>query len=68
LLVHHDLRHYPGHAGGLLSDEVVVVLISEMGRFPQRNTGGGNDHWTYTSAMLVGPGVRQLIVGDIQTI
>ena len=28
-----------------------------MGRHPQFNTWGGKDHWTFTSAMLIGAGV-----------
>ena len=47
----------PGPAGGSLADETVVVVLSEMGRHPQVNTLGGKDHWTFTSAMLVGSGV-----------
>jgi uncharacterized protein (DUF1501 family) len=34
---------------------VVTVVISEMGRAPTINASGGKDHWTFTSAMLVGP-------------
>jgi hypothetical protein len=34
-----------------------VVVLSEMGRHPQENLQAGKDHWTFTSAMLVGPGV-----------
>lgn len=44
--------------GGPLADEVTVVCISEMGRFPKLNSQAGKDHWTFTSAMLVGAGVR----------
>lgn len=51
-----DARVGPG--GGRLSDEVTLVVCSEMGRHPQINVQGGKDHWTYTSAMLVGSGVR----------
>lgn len=43
--------------GGALADETVVVVLSEMGRTPQLNGGGGRDHWTFTSAMVIGPGV-----------
>lgn len=51
-----DARVGPG--GGRLADEVTVVVCSEMGRHPLINVQGGKDHWTYTSAMLVGSGVR----------
>ena len=47
----------PGPGGGLLSEEVVLVVLSEMGRFPKLNAQGGKDHWTWTSAMLVGGGI-----------
>lgn len=46
----------PGTHGGALSDEIVLVLLSEMGRTPALNGGEGKDHWGTTSAMLVGPG------------
>ena len=44
--------------GAPLIDDVVVVVISEMGRSPVFNTYGGRDHWTFTSALLMGAGVR----------
>ncbi len=43
--------------GASLRDEVTVVVMSEMGRHPQLNTWGGKDHWTFSSAMLIGAGV-----------
>ncbi len=46
-----------GPAGGSLLDELVIVVCSEMGRFPLLNAAGGKDHWTWTSAMLIGSGV-----------
>jgi uncharacterized protein (DUF1501 family) len=52
-----DLSAAPGEAGGSLLDETTVVVLSEMGRAPQQNAAGGKDHWTWTSAMLVGSGV-----------
>ncbi len=52
------LETTPGPAGGSLLDETVVVVCSEMGRSPTVNNQGGKDHWTFTSAMLVGAGVR----------
>ena len=45
-------------SNGRLIDEVTVVVMSEMGRFPQENARGGKEHWTYTSALLMGAGVR----------
>ncbi|MFN7146607.1 MAG: DUF1501 domain-containing protein, partial [Myxococcota bacterium] len=53
-----DLATRTSMTGGRLLDEVTVVVLSEMGRHPQLNSTGGKDHWTYTSAMLVGAGVR----------
>ena len=44
--------------GSPLRDHVTIVLMSEMGRTPTINSAGGRDHWTYTSAMLIGAGVR----------
>ena len=40
-----------------LAEDTVVVVLSEMGRTPQLNDGLGKDHWSHTSAMLVGPGI-----------
>ena len=52
-----DMDARPGPAGGRLSDEVTVVVFSEMGRTPRDNATSGRDHWTFTSAMLVGGGI-----------
>ncbi|MCP4807601.1 MAG: DUF1501 domain-containing protein [Proteobacteria bacterium] len=52
-----ELETRPGPAGGSLLDETCVVVFSEMGRAPQLNAMFGKDHWTYTSAMLLGSGV-----------
>jgi hypothetical protein len=52
-----DLQGRTSLSGGSLADEVTVVVFSEMGRHPQL-TGTGRGHWTYTSFMLVGSGVR----------
>ena len=46
-----------GAASAKLSDEVVVVVLSEMARTPQLNADSGRDHWPWTSVMLVGPGL-----------
>lgn len=45
-------------SGARLSDEVTVVVLSEMNRTPYLNFDGGREHWTYTSAMLIGAGIR----------
>ena len=52
-----ELDARPGRLGGRLSDEVTVVVYSEMGRGPKLNTTEGKDHFTHTSAMLFGAGV-----------
>ena len=53
-----ELAVTPTSSGGRLLDELTVVVLSEMGRAPWLNTLGGKDHWTFTSAMLIGSGVR----------
>lgn len=52
-----DLDTRTGLSGNPLRDEVTIVVFSEMGRHP-KVTNGGRAHWTYTSAMLIGAGVR----------
>ena len=52
-----DLDSRVGLSGAPLSEEVTVVVISEMGRHPVLNSYNGKDHWTYTSAMIIGAGV-----------
>jgi hypothetical protein len=53
-----DLDALPGESTPTLLEETTVVVLSEMGRTPLRNAAAGKDHWTWTSAMLVGSGVR----------
>ena len=45
-------------SGALLKEQVTVVVMSEMGRFPQENARGGKEHWTYTSCLMMGAGIR----------
>jgi hypothetical protein len=52
-----DAATLPAAGGGTLADELVVVVLSEMGRHPRINGRGGKEHWTWTSAMLAGAGV-----------
>ena len=40
-----------------IADKVVVVMSSEMGRTPKYNAGNGKDHWSITSAILMGAGI-----------
>jgi uncharacterized protein (DUF1501 family) len=53
-----ELAVTPTASGGLLLDELTVVVLSEMGRAPWLNTLGGKDHSTFTSALLIGSEVR----------
>ncbi|MEC7986484.1 MAG: DUF1501 domain-containing protein [Myxococcota bacterium] len=48
----------PGSSTQYLIDEVVIVALSEFGRTPRLNGGGGKDHWPFTSAMVIGSGVN----------
>ncbi|WP_373046855.1 DUF1501 domain-containing protein [Vulgatibacter sp.] len=41
-----------------VGDRVVVVVGSDFGRTPGYNEGNGKDHWSVTSLMLMGPGIR----------
>jgi uncharacterized protein (DUF1501 family) len=41
-----------------LLTRTLVVVLSEMGRTPKLNAGGGKDHWPVTSALVFGAGVR----------
>jgi hypothetical protein len=47
----------PSPSGGVLADDTVVVVMSEMARTPAYNGTVGRDHWPYTTMMLMGPGV-----------
>ncbi len=61
-----DLDTRVGSTGAPLSEEVTVVVLSEMGRHPQLNYAGGKDHWTYTSVMLMGAGVAGgQVIGEL---
>lgn len=53
-----ELERTPGTSAPTLWDETVIMVVSEMGRAPYVNKGHGKDHWPYTSAMLLGSGVR----------
>lgn len=63
------LQATPGTGGGSLADETLVVVLSEMGRTPQLNINDGKDHWPYTSALVVGPGITGgRVVGDLDAL
>jgi len=53
-----NLRDTPAPEGGVLADTTTVVVLSEMGRYPQFNGRAGKEHWTFTSALIMGAGVR----------
>jgi hypothetical protein len=42
---------------GTLADEVGIVVLSELGRFPFLNHAEGKDHLPQISMMLIGPGL-----------
>jgi len=52
-----DLDTRTAPSGEPLAESLTIVLFSEMGRTPQLNTQGGKDHWTFTSAVLIGAGI-----------
>ena len=59
----------PASSGAMLIDEVVVVVVSEMGRTPVHNPAEGRDHWPFTSVLLVGPGMRgDQVVGGVDDV
>lgn len=51
------LASTPAPEGGMLSESTTVVVMSEMARTPAFNATNGRDHWPFTSAMIIGPGV-----------
>ena len=51
------LSNTSGRSAPTMADETVVVVLSEMGRTPRLNDDLGKDHWPYTSALILGPGI-----------
>jgi hypothetical protein len=49
----HDEAERQGIAG-----KVIVLVGSDFARTPWYNDGNGKDHWSITSMMLMGPGIR----------
>jgi len=41
-----------------VADKVVVYMGSDFGRTPWYNDGNGKDHWSITSVMLMGAGIK----------
>lgn len=48
----------PGQVSPYLINEVVLVMMSEMGRTPKLNGTAGKDHWPYTSMLVAGAGIK----------
>ena len=44
--------------GTKMIDDTVVLVFSEFGRTPKKNSTGGKDHWPVTAAMVLGAGIR----------
>lgn len=60
-----DLDGRTGASGNPLRDEVTIVVMSEMGRYPQMG-GDGRAHWAFTSALVIGSGVKGgQVVGEL---
>lgn len=68
----HDQNHYPRLRELLegvdflldeaerqgIADQLVVCVGSDFGRTPWYNDGNGKDHWSISSMLLMGPGIR----------
>ncbi len=68
----HDDQHFPRLAALMqgvdflwdeaerqgVADELVVMVGSDFGRTPGYNDGNGKDHWSITSVLLMGKGVK----------
>ena len=52
-----NLKATPRPGGRTLLDETGIVILSELGRFPYRNSYGGKDHFPQISVTLIGPGL-----------
>ena len=46
------------NAHGVLADQTMTIVGSELGRFPRQNDMLGKDHLPQTSFVLAGPGLR----------
>jgi len=53
-----ELETRVSDSGAPLSEEVTIIVFSEMGREPRLNSWGGRDHWTFTSLLMVGSGIQ----------
>lgn len=50
--------HDRKNSHGVLADQTVTVVGSELGRFPHQNDMLGKDHLPQTSFLFAGPGIR----------
>lgn len=50
--------HARSNRHGVLADQTVTVVGSELGRFPHQNEMLGKDHLPQTSFLFAGPGIR----------
>jgi len=50
--------HSKKNKHGTLAEQTVVIVGSEMGRFPVLNGNLGKDHWPETTFMIMGPGIN----------
>ncbi len=41
-----------------IADQLIVLVGSDFGRTPWYNDTAGKDHWSITSMMMMGPGIR----------
>ncbi len=41
-----------------IADQIVLLVSSEFGRTPSYNDTDGKDHWSVTSMLAMGPGIR----------
>lgn len=75
----HDQNHFPRLAQLLdgvdfvweeaerqgVADELVVMVASDFGRTPGYNSNNGKDHWSITSVMLMGKGIKgNRVIGE----
>ena len=51
------------NAHGTLADNTLLVIGSEIGRFPRLNDNAGKDHYPETSFLLMGSGVGRGVFG-----
>jgi hypothetical protein len=48
-----------------LADRIVIIMGSDFGRTPGYNDGNGKDHWSTTSMLFMGQGIRgNTVIGE----